>query len=328
MADVGKTLVEHGLGHVGDVVEHEINLGVVHLAGNHKVGFEHKVDHTHFLLGVGTDGIDGAGGVGHGIVDTFFGILGHFDRREHLLDFAFDVGRVDVTDYDDSLIVGTIPCLIVVADSLRLEVVDHFHDADRQTMSVFAVGIDGGEEFFEDTHLANHGAAPFFMNHTTFLVDFLGVESKVVGPVVEDKEARVLYALTSHGHVGNVVDSLINTGVGIEVDAKLHTNRFEPVAERRAGIIGCAVETHVFKEVSQTALVVFFENRTDRLGDIEIGLAFGRFIMTDVVGEAIVEFAFDNRTVDWQFGHLRHLLGLCGYTCRHGSNEDECGTFK
>ena len=171
----------------------------------------------------GSDGVDGALVVGYVEVDALGSVLGHLDGAEELLDFSLDAGRVDVAHHDDALLVGTVPLVVVVAEHLRVEVVDHLHGADGQTVAVAVVGVDGGEQLFDDAHLAHVGAAPFLVDYAALLVDFLGVEQQVVGPVVEDEQAAVLHALACGGHVGDVVDGLVDGGVGVEVLAEFHT---------------------------------------------------------------------------------------------------------
>ena len=53
------------------------------------------------------------------------------ERAEEFLDLLLGVVNINVTNYDDGLVVGMIPLLIVVAQFLRLEVVDYRHESDR-----------------------------------------------------------------------------------------------------------------------------------------------------------------------------------------------------
>ena len=61
------------------------------------------------------------------------------------------------------------------------------------------------------------------MDHTALGVDLLGEEEKVVGPVMKDEKAGVLDTDAGHGNVGDIVDGLVNGGVGVEVLAEFHT---------------------------------------------------------------------------------------------------------
>ena len=158
------------------------------------------------------------------------------------------------------------------------------------------------------------------MDYRTLCIDFGRVEGKVACPVVKDEEARVLYGLRGNGHVRNVVDSLVNRGVGVEVYTEFHALALEPVDDALTGIVGCAVEAHVLEEVSQAALVLVFEDRTYFLSNIEISLTLGLLVMTDIVGKSVVKDTVDYGTVHRQglWGHLRADYGChAGKHCQH-----------
>ena len=53
----------------------------------------------------------------------------------------------------------------------------------------------------------------------------------------------------------------------------------------------CPVECHVFEEVGQTLLGIILLDGSDVVDDVEIGLAFGFFVVTDVVGHSVFEFS-------------------------------------
>ena len=245
-------------------------------------------------FGVLADGVDGTGSILNLEVGALCGILGHFDGREYFLDFSFDIFGVDVADYYDALLVGTVPFVVVVDDCLRGEVVHNFHCADRQTFAVFVVRIHNRQQVFQNTHLADVAAAPFLMDHTAFGVDFLGVECKSARPVVENEQAGVLHALAGYGNAGDVVYSLVDRGVGVKVLAELHTYGFQPVDDSFFGEILRTVEAHVLQKVCKTALVVIFEDGTNLLGDVEIGLAFGIFVVADVICQSVVKYTGNN----------------------------------
>ena len=78
-----------------------------------------------------------------------------------------------------------------------------------------------------------------------------------------------------------------------------------------------AVETHVLEEVREAALRLIFEDGADFLGDIEIRLALRLFVVPDVIGQAVVEFA--NLHVGIHRDR-RHLLGR-----RHGAQTEGQG---
>jgi hypothetical protein len=53
--------------------------------------------------------------------------------------------------------------------------------------------------------------------------------------------------------------------------------------------VGSAVKAHMFKEVSQTLLVVFLLDRTYPLRDKEVGTAFRHRILSNVVSQPVIE---------------------------------------
>ena len=88
------------------------------------------------------------------------------------------------------------------------------------------------------------------MDDTALAIYFLGVKEKTIGPVVQDKQARVHHGLIGHGNAGDVVDCFIYTGVGIEVLTEANTFRCQPIDDLIAGEIDCTIEAHVLQEVS------------------------------------------------------------------------------
>ena len=62
---------------------------------------------------------------------TLSRLLWLLDWREKGLYLLLHLLCVEVTDYDDTLLVGAIPTVIVVAKFLGLEVHNHIHCADR-----------------------------------------------------------------------------------------------------------------------------------------------------------------------------------------------------
>ncbi len=262
--------------------------------------------------------------VGHGLVGAGLCVGGHLDGREHFLDLVLDTVNVNIADHDHSLLVGTIPCLIVVAESLGREVVHNLHGADGQTVAILGGGIQIREHTLEDTHLTYVGLTPLLVDHTALLVDLLGIESEVVGPVMENEQTGVLNALAGDGNIRDIVDSLVNTGIGVEIGSETHTDCGQPVAELIAGEVGGAVEAHVLQEVGQTTLMILLESRSDILCDVEVGLSLGILIVTDVIGETVGEFAHAHGRIHRKGGqHGVLTLSLGNTRQQHDHRYDE-----
>ena len=113
---------------------------------------KHDIDNSRALLLVFVNDIDGLRRVGHRIVLIFRCILRHLDGREELFDFLHDFIGVNVAHDDDALKVWAVPLLIVVAQFLRFEVVNHFHRSDREAVGIARAWIERWQVAFEDAH--------------------------------------------------------------------------------------------------------------------------------------------------------------------------------
>ena len=228
---------------------------------------------------------------------------------EDCFDLGFNLVNIDVADDHDALLVGTVPFLIIVADSLIREIVYDFHGADGQAVCIFVVGIDLGKDLFVHTHLGVLAAAPLFVDDAALLVDVLTLEKQAVSPVMEDPQAGVDGARNGNRHVVDVINCFVYGRVCIQVSSELHTDRFQILDQSVAGEMLGAIEAHVLKEVGQTALVFVFEDRSHFLGDIEMSLVFRLFVVTDVIGQTVIQFSDAYLLVYRNLGHL--LLGGC-----------------
>ena len=93
-------------------------------------------DYRHLLLLVLLANIDSLLVVGHWLVDNLGSVLRNNDAAEELLYLCLYVVNINVADNDDSLVVWTVPLVVVVAKSLWLEVVNNLHQTDRHALSV------------------------------------------------------------------------------------------------------------------------------------------------------------------------------------------------
>ena len=121
------------------------------------------------------------------------------------------------------------------------------------------------------------------MNNATLLIYLLISQCQAIWPVLKDQQTRVERSLTSCRHVTNTIDSLVDTGVSIQVTTELHTKWTGEFEERRVREMLWAIECHVLKEVCQTTLFVVFLNRTHTLRNVKVGYMLWPFIVKDVV---------------------------------------------
>ncbi len=80
----------------------------------------------------------------------------------------------------------------------------------------------------------------------------------------------------------------------------------------------------MFEEVGETALAVFLKNRSDVLGDVEICLSLGVFVVTDVVSQAVRQFADTHCSVYGQRLEHRILILRSDYSGKSHEDHDEC----
>ena len=260
------------------------------------------------LLGIFLDGDNHLVVVVHGIVNALGGLLGHGDGREHLLDFLFHLVHVDVTHDDDGLQVRTIPLVVIVTQVLIGEVVNDIHRADGHAVFIFCPLIDDGQDIF--LH-ALHGhsrtaGAPLLVDDAALLVNLLIFEQQVVAPVMQYQQAGVDDSLAHEGCRTDVIDRLVNRGVGIEVGTKLHADALTPGHDARftvlAGEMLGAVKGHVLQEVGQPSLAGLLKDGTDTLCDVEVGKTGLLGIVPDVIGHAILEGTLSDARVLRQLG--------------------------
>ena len=146
------------------------------------------------------------------------------------------------------------------------------------------------------------------MDHAALLVNLLVGEQQAVAPILEHEQARVEGALASGGHVVDVIDGLGEVGVGIHIGTEVQTDPLDEVhnAVALAVEVLTAVEGHVLQEVGQTVLVVLLLHGAHALGDVEVGTVLGIIVVTDVIGQAVVQLADTYGLVDGD-GHSRTL---------------------
>ena len=199
--------------------------------------------------------------------------------------------------------------------------VHHFHGSYRKTVSVSAVRIKLRKQFLQDSHIWRQLASPFLMDNSPFLVNVLAIQQQAVSPVGQNHQTGVLHSDTFRRHTGDTIYSLINAGIGIQVITELHTYRLQPLDHRVSRKVLGPVETHVFKKMRQSALVVLFQDTTHLLGDIEVHLVLRIFIVTDIVCKSVIQFTDSHFLVH---RYRRHLL--CPYNCRQAGKS--CNGYK
>ncbi len=157
--------------------------------------------------------------------------------------------------------------------------------------------------------------APFFVDNAAFGIDFSRFEAQGAGPVVEYQQAAVLYRCAGNRYVRYVVYGFIEAGVCVQVVPEFDSDGLKVVDDSLSGEILSAVEAHMFKEVGEAALVVFFEHGAYFLSYVEIGLSLWAVVVADIVGEPVVEVAYADLRI---FRHCGELAGCLSFGCACG----------
>ena len=213
--------------------------------------------------------------------------------------------------------------MVVVAQRVVGEVVHHVHRTDGQAVLVLRAFVDDGRGLFHQSLHGHAGApcAPLLVDDAALLVDFIVFQQQVVAPVVQDEQTGVHHAGLVHRCGRDVVDRLVNAGVGVQVRSELDAHALAPFAQARlslrTGEILRAVERHVLQEVGQSALARLLQNASHALSDVELGHVGRLVVVADVVGKSVGQPSFADALV------LRQWLRGCQQ--RHdGQSQQEC----
>ena len=248
--------------------------------------------------------------VGHGLIDEGSLVGGVLDATEELLDLSLGLVDIDVTDDDNSLVIGVIPFVVIVDELLTLEVVDDGHQTNRITSSVLRARVEFLEVTLEHTALCGSTETPLLVDDAALFVDLALLQGEAAGPVAEDEQTGVECGDRVCRHVVNVVHCLVDGGVGIEVTTELDALRAAPLDEVIAFEMVGTIESHVLKEVSETALVLVLFKGAHFLGDVEVGTMLRPVVVADDVSQSVGKLT-DAESCVHRNRHVRHLRADC-----------------
>ena len=150
-----RQFVKAGVDDIATEVHHQfydvLHLRAANLIG-HGVGLEEYLHNAGSLFLVLIYNINRLLGVGHGVVLVSGSVFRHLDGREDFLDALLYLIDVDVAHHDNALQVGAIPLLVIVAQFLRLEVIDNAHKADGEAFAVARAGIEFRQAALHNAH--------------------------------------------------------------------------------------------------------------------------------------------------------------------------------
>ena len=137
------------------------------------------------------------------------------------------------------------------------------------------------------THHSTSAQTPFLIDDTTLLVYLLAIQEQVMAPVMQDKQTGIESTGNLHVDVVDVIHRLVKGSVGIEVLSKLHTDTLQILLERITREMGSTIETHMFQEMSQSALTLLLLHGTHLLCYVEVCTLLRPLVVTDIISESI-----------------------------------------
>ena len=125
---------------------------------------------------------------------------------------------------------------------------------------------------------------------------------------MEHQKNAVHKCLVGGGHIVDIIDCLIECGIGIDVGTETDSFRLKVVKHVFAGIILCPVECHMLQEVRKTELIFGFKSGTYFLGNIEISPFFRQFVVQNEILHSIWQRSVLHIGIE---GKRLHLGSLC-----------------
>ena len=238
--------------------------------------------------------------IGHRICEPGPGTLRCRQVTEVLDNFRFHGVRIDIAHCDHRHQIGPVPVTVETAQRCRRRVADDFQIADRTALGVAGFAQQEGDQLLvQAAKDALVSQAFLFEDDAAFFVYFLIGDGGAAGPVLDHLECGVDDRFVIGGKLQEV-DGLFVGCVGVHIPPEGHTDAFEVVDQRLFGEALGAVEHHVFEEVGQPQLVVILLDGTG-VDDQHQGGAVGRFgIVTDVVGQPVIQLRFADAWVHGQ----------------------------
>ena len=297
------SLLEAGIKHLSDEVTASVeqvrHVRTLHVDGRLRV-LPVELDTRLLRLFVGNDGNDRFVVVVNRVQGSFaaVGTFGHI--RPECFDLCLNGIDVDIADYDNSLVVRSVPLVVVVAERLVGKVIDNGCIANDVAFAVLAVGEHQCAALLPESALRIGSGTPLFADNATFGINLLAEKEQAARPVVHNEQGGVDNTFADSRHIGEAVNGFVDRGVGVDVSAEVHTDGLEIVDNALAGEVLCAVERHVLEEVCKTVLVILLKDSADGLRDMEVATLLGFLVMTDVIRQTVGQVPVTHRAVDGQ----------------------------
>ena len=123
--------------------------------------------------------------------------------------------------------------------------------------------------------------------------------------VVQDQKAGVHHRFPYQRNIIEHIGGLVNACGGVDIASERSPDALKPIQNALVREILRAVEAHVLKEVRETVLVRCLLNSSDIGGEIELSPAGRLVIVSDVIGQTVLQLSLFYGRV------IRQLLVLC-----------------
>ena len=202
------------------------------------------------------------------------------------LDQRLGVGRLKVTDHHHGHQVGAIPVFVKALHGLELETLECLLGANRQALGVLGTAEYLGEQDLVHAVLGALAQAQFFQHDAALSVD-IGVRQTDAASPIGQHEKALFHGLALVGRQRQDVDGLVEAGVGIQIGAKLQSNRLQVRDQLVLLEVRRAIEGHVLDKVRQAALVIVFQHRARLDHQAQLQTLLGARVFLYVVGQAV-----------------------------------------
>ncbi len=164
-------------------------MGVAHLE-RHLVALERNCHHNVLKFRIFEISVDGLFVVAYCRICARGSVFGHRNGGEHLYHLLFHFVGIEVSYYDDTLLIGTIPFVVIIADYLRREVANDLHLAYRHLL-ILVLLEKFGQDGLHHAELRIVALTPLFLDHTAFCVDFAFFKKDAAAPVAKAEKHAV-----------------------------------------------------------------------------------------------------------------------------------------
>ena len=126
------------------------------------------------------------------------------------LNLLFDLIYIDITDNDNSLVIRSIPFMIIRTKCIVLKVIDDGRIADNIAFAILGVRIKFRANDIAHAAIGIVAGTPFFANNTTLGINFFRQEEQTTSPIMHNEECRVNNTLANSWHIRKTINSFVN----------------------------------------------------------------------------------------------------------------------